>query len=34
MVRKLGEDEIHNVVEYLCEEGNLGEWIYSGILDE
>lgn len=33
-VRKLGEDEIHNVVEYLCEEGNLGEWIYSGILDD
>ena len=34
IVRKLGEDEIHNVVEYLCEEGNLGEWIYSGILDD
>jgi hypothetical protein len=33
-VRKLGEDEIHRVVEYLNEEGDLGEWIYSGILDE
>jgi hypothetical protein len=34
IIRKLGEDEIQNVVEYLCEEGNLGEWIYSGILDD
>jgi hypothetical protein len=34
IVRKLQEEEIHNVVEYLCEEGNLGEWVYSGILDE
>jgi AAA15 family ATPase/GTPase len=33
-VRKLGEDEIHRVVEYLNEEGDLGEWLYSGILDE
>ncbi len=33
-VRKLGEAQIHNVIEYLSEEGDLGEWIYSGILDE
>lgn len=33
-VRKLGEDQIHNVIEYLSEEGDLGEWIYSGILDD
>jgi len=33
-VRKLGEDEIHNVIEYLSEDGELGEWIYSGILDD
>ena len=33
-VRKLGEDEIQNVIEYISDEGNLGEWIYSGILDE
>ena len=33
-VRKLREEEIHKVVEYLCEEGNLGDWLYSGILDE
>lgn len=33
-VRKLGEDEIQKVVRYLSEEGDLGEWIYSGILDE
>jgi energy-coupling factor transporter ATP-binding protein EcfA2 len=33
-VRKLGEDEIHNVIEYISDEGDLGEWIYSGILDE
>jgi hypothetical protein len=33
-VRKLGKDEIHRVVEYLNEDGDLGEWIYSGILDE
>jgi AAA domain, putative AbiEii toxin, Type IV TA system len=32
--RKLGADEIHRVVEYLNEEGDLGEWIYSGMLDE
>ena len=34
IIRKLGEGEIHNVVEYLCEEGDLGEWIYSGILND
>jgi Fe-S cluster assembly ATPase SufC len=33
-VRKLEEGEIEKVVEYLCEEGDLGDWIYSGILDE
>ncbi len=33
-VRKLAEDEIQKVVEYLSEEGNLGDWLYSGILDE
>ena len=33
-VRKLGDDQIHNVIEYLSEEGDLGEWIYSGILDD
>ena len=33
-VQKLGEDEIHNVACYLNEEGSLGDWIYSGILDE
>ncbi len=33
-VRKLDEDEISNVIEYISDEGNLGEWIYSGILDE
>jgi hypothetical protein len=33
-VRKLGEDEIHRVIEYLNEDGDLGDWIYSGILDE
>jgi AAA15 family ATPase/GTPase len=33
-VRKLATDEIENVVEYLNEEGDLGDWIYSGILDE
>jgi predicted ATPase len=33
-VRKLGEDQIHNVIEYLSEEGDLGEWIYSGIIDD
>jgi ABC-type multidrug transport system ATPase subunit len=34
IIRKLGEAEILKVVEYLYEEGNLGEWLYSGILDE
>jgi predicted ATP-binding protein involved in virulence len=33
-VHKLGEAQIHNVIEYLSEEGDLGEWIYSGILDD
>jgi energy-coupling factor transporter ATP-binding protein EcfA2 len=33
-VRKLNEDEIHNVIEYISDEGDLGEWIYSGVLDE
>jgi hypothetical protein len=33
-VRKLGDDQIHNVIEYLSEEGDLGEWIYSGVLDD
>ncbi len=33
-VRKLGEDEIRKVVEYLSEEGDLGDWLYSGVLDE
>ncbi|MEB3309702.1 MAG: ATP-binding protein [Snowella sp.] len=33
-VQKLGEDEIHNVANYLNEEGSLGDWIYSGILDD
>lgn len=33
-VRKLGEAQIHNVIEYLSEEGDLGEWIYSGVLDD
>ena len=33
-VQKLAEDDIHSIIEYLSEEGNLGEWIYSGILDE
>lgn len=34
IVRKLGEDEIKKVAEYLYEEGDLGDWLYSGILDE
>lgn len=34
IVRKLGESEIQNVVAYLSEEGSLGEWLYSGIIDE
>lgn len=33
-VRKLDEDEIHNVIEYISDEGDLGEWIYSGVLDD
>lgn len=33
-VRKLVEDELSKVVDYLCEEGDLGEWLYSGVLDE
>jgi AAA15 family ATPase/GTPase len=34
IIRKLAENEIENVYQYLNEEGSLGEWIYSGILDE
>jgi energy-coupling factor transporter ATP-binding protein EcfA2 len=33
-VRKLGDDQIHNIIEYLSEDGELGEWIYSGVLDD
>ncbi|MBD2577978.1 ATP-binding protein [Oscillatoria sp. FACHB-1406] len=33
-VRKLQEEEIEKVVAYLSEEGDLGDWLYSGILDE
>lgn len=33
-VRKLQKEEIQKVVEYLRDEGDLGEWLYSGILDE
>ncbi len=33
-IRKLSAADIQQVVEYLCEEGSLGEWLYSGILDE
>jgi hypothetical protein len=34
IVRKLDDEEIQKVVEYLYEEGDLGEWLYSGILDD
>jgi energy-coupling factor transporter ATP-binding protein EcfA2 len=34
IVRRLGEDEMQNVISYLSEEGSLGEWLYSGIVDE
>jgi ABC-type cobalamin/Fe3+-siderophores transport system ATPase subunit len=34
LVRKLSTDETDRVSAYLCEEGDLGEWLYSGILDE
>ena len=33
-VRQLSENEIQKVVEYLSEEGDLGDWLYSGVLDE
>lgn len=33
-VQKLGENQLHRVIEYLSEEGSLGEWIYSGMIDE
>lgn len=33
-VRKLKETEIESVFAYLNEEGSLGEWLYSGILDD
>jgi hypothetical protein len=32
-VRKLHSDEIEQVVDYLYDEGDLGDWLYSGILD-
>jgi AAA15 family ATPase/GTPase len=32
--RKLSTDEIHRVAGYLNEDGDLGDWIYSGILDD
>ena len=34
IIRKLDEEEIQKVVEYLSEEGDLGEWLYSGMVDE
>ncbi|MGK7944784.1 MAG: AAA family ATPase [Microcystaceae cyanobacterium] len=34
IVRKLQSEEIQQVATYLSEEGNLGEWIYSGIIEE
>jgi predicted ATPase len=34
IVRKLDEEEMQKVIGYLYEEGDLGEWVYSGILDE
>jgi predicted ATPase len=34
IVRTLGESEIQNVITYLSEEGSLGEWLYSGMVDE
>jgi energy-coupling factor transporter ATP-binding protein EcfA2 len=34
IVRTLGEAEIQNVITYLSEEGSLGEWLYSGMVDE
>jgi ABC-type branched-subunit amino acid transport system ATPase component len=33
-IQKLNPDEIQRVYDYLAEEGDLGEWVYSGILDE
>jgi hypothetical protein len=33
-VRKLCQDEIQKVIDYLCEEGDLGEWLYSGALED
>jgi AAA domain, putative AbiEii toxin, Type IV TA system len=33
-IRKLSENEIHRVIKYLNEDGDLGGWIYSGILDD
>lgn len=33
-VRKLSPSEVNNVYVYLTEEGDLGEWVYSGILDD
>jgi len=34
IVQKLDADQIQKIHEYLCEEGDLGEWLYSGILDD
>jgi hypothetical protein len=33
-VRRLSSDEINRVIGYLSEDGDLGDWIYSGILDD
>ncbi len=33
-VRKLANNEIKSIVAYLNEEGSLGDWVYSGILDD
>ncbi len=33
-VRKLSEEEVSKISDYLYEEGNLGEWIYSGMIDD
>lgn len=33
-VRQLNSSEIDNVHAYLTEEGDLGEWLYSGMLDD
>ncbi len=33
-IRKLCQDEIQRVIDYLFEEGDLGEWLYSGVLED